>query len=172
MEDDQHHQETHVDDISQHLPQVLILEDLDPPPILKHHGDYLSKKFKLLKAWESSLALDQFLATHAQSVRALLCSGHYLLTANILRHLPSLQLVVTTSSGLNNIDFQECKRLGITVANAGNAYAEDVADMAVGLLIDLLRKISSSDGFVRQGLWSTTNGGFPLGSKVLLCLTF
>lgn len=49
------------------------------------------------------------------------------------------------------------------VANTAKIFTEDVADIAVGLLIDLLRKISAGDKFVRAGLWSTQ---FPLGYKV------
>jgi hydroxypyruvate reductase 2 len=46
-------------------------------------------------------------------------------------------------------------------------YSADVADMAVGLLIDVLRKVSASDRYVRQGLWAA-KGNYPLGSKVLI----
>ncbi|KAF3442266.1 hypothetical protein FNV43_RR16182 [Rhamnella rubrinervis] len=155
------HQESHVYS-SQDLPQVLVLE---PPPILKHYSGYFSDKFDLLKAWESSLPLNQFLATHARSARALLSPGRYPLTADILQLLPSLKLIVTTSVGLNHIDLPECRRRGIAIADAGNVYNADVADLAVGLLIDVWRKISGADGYVRRGLWAT-NGGFPLGSKL------
>ncbi|KAK3194941.1 hypothetical protein Dsin_026251 [Dipteronia sinensis] len=74
-------------------------------------------------------------------------------------------MMVTTSSGLNHIDMPECRRRGIAVANAGSVPSEDVADLVVGLLIDVLRKVSASDRYVRGGLW-TTNGDFTLGSKI------
>ncbi|KAG2729561.1 hypothetical protein I3760_01G256000 [Carya illinoinensis] len=144
------------------LPHILVLE---PPPIMIICGDQFLKNFRLLKAWESQLPLDQFLTIHAQSVQALLSSGRYSLTADILQLLPSLRLVVTTSAGLNHIDLPECRRRGISIANAKDTYSEDVADMAVGLLIDVFRKISSADSFVRKGLWPT-KGDFPLGSKL------
>lgn len=44
-------------------------------------------------------------------------------------------------------------------------FSEDVADMAVALLIDVLRKVSAADRYVRQRLWAT-KGDFPLGSKL------
>lgn len=44
-------------------------------------------------------------------------------------------------------------------------FSEDVADMAVGLLIDVLRKVSAADRYVRKGLWAA-KGDYPLGSKV------
>jgi hydroxypyruvate reductase 2 len=152
------------------LPQILVLE---APPIMRYYGDQFLKNFRLLKAWESPLPLDQFLTIHAHSIQALLSSGRYPLTTNILRLLPSLQLVVTTSAGLNHIDLPECRRRGIAIANAGDVYSEDVADLAVGLMIDVLRKVSAADRYVRKGLWPS-EGDFPLGSKVInhLCLIF
>ncbi|XP_015899316.2 glyoxylate/hydroxypyruvate reductase HPR3-like [Ziziphus jujuba] len=149
-------------DSCQDLPQVLVLE---PPPILQHYPNYFSNKFQLLKAWDYSLPLNQFLATQAQSVRALLSPGRYPLNQDILRLIPSLQLIVTTSAGLNHIDLPECRRRGISIANAGNVFTEDSADLGVALLIDVLRKITAADGYVRQGLWAK-KGDFPLGSKL------
>lgn len=149
---------------SEELPQILVLE---PPPIMQQYGDQFLENFRLLKAWESPLPLDQFLTIHAHSVQALLSSGRYPLTGNIIRLLPSLQLVVTTSAGLNHIDLPECQRRGIAIANAGDVYSEDVADMAVGLLIDVLRKVSAADRYMRKGLWPT-KGEFPLGFKVII----
>ncbi|KAF2311106.1 hypothetical protein GH714_019522 [Hevea brasiliensis] len=78
--------------------------------------------------------------------------------------LPTVRLVVTTSAGLNQIDLPECRRRGIAVANVANVYSADVADLAVGLLIDVLRKISASNSYVKQGNWPT-RGDYPLGSK-------
>lgn len=49
---------------------------------------------------------------------------------------------------------------GIAVTNAGPAYFEEVADYAVGLLMDVLRRISASDCSVSSGLWSS-RGDFP-----------
>ena len=49
---------------------------------------------------------------------------------------------------------------------ACNVFSDDGADAAVGLLIDVLRKITASDRYVRQGLW-VSKGDYPLGSKVM-----
>ena len=100
------------------------------------------------------------------SVQAMLCSGNDLpITADIIRLIPLLRFVVTTSAGLNHIDLTVCRKCGIARANAGEVFSKDVADMAMALLIDVLRKVSAADRFVRQWLWST-KGDYPLGSKV------
>ncbi|KAL9348431.1 hypothetical protein Peur_059797 [Populus x canadensis] len=148
----------------QDLPQVLLLK---PPPVLSVIGEqpFLSKKYQFLKAWESPLPLIQFLTAHADSIQAILCSGAAPVTDDLLQLLPSVRLVVTASAGTNHIDLEACHRRGISVTNAGNVFSDDGADAAVGLLIDVLRKITASDRYVRQGLW-VNKGDYPLGSKL------
>ncbi|WOG91894.1 hypothetical protein DCAR_0311149 [Daucus carota subsp. sativus] len=64
------------------------------------------------------------------------------------------------------MDVAECHRRGVKVTNAGDAFSEDVADFAVGLLVDVLRRVSAVDRFVRVGLWPL-NGDYPLDSKAV-----
>lgn len=78
---------------------------------------------------------------------------------------------MTTSAGVNHIDLSECCVRGIAIANAGNVFSADCADYAVELLIDVLRKISASDRYVRNGNWATL-GDFDLSSKVMFSLQF
>ncbi|PRQ57724.1 putative oxidoreductase [Rosa chinensis] len=151
------------DDDHSELPTVLVLRRC---PFIALLEPKCSQKFNLLKAWDSPLPQDQFLTTHARSVQALLSSGNGPpITAQILQFLPSLKLVVTNSTGLDHVDLAECRRRGIAVANAAKVFAEDVADTAVGLFIDVMRKVSASNRYVRGGLWAC-RGDYPLGSKI------
>lgn len=152
------------DDVrSPDLPQLLIIHQ---PVDFARFESQFSKKFHLLKAWESPLPLDQFLMSYAGSVKAMLFRRvNTQLNADILCQLPALKLIVTSSAGINHIDVVECRRRGISVTNVTNAYSEDVADMAVGLFIDVYRKISAADRFVRQGL-GTGKRNYPPGNKV------
>ncbi|XP_075073992.1 glyoxylate/hydroxypyruvate reductase HPR3-like [Nicotiana tabacum] len=144
------------------LPELLVIH---PAPVFIIHQQQFSQKFKLLKAYESPLSTKHFLQTHAQSTKALICYGKSPITSDILRRLPSLKLVVTASTGFNHIDLPECRRRGIAVANTADVFSEDTADIGVGLLIDVLGKISSGDRFVRTGIWPK-NIYYPLGSKL------
>ncbi|XP_030535289.1 glyoxylate/hydroxypyruvate reductase HPR3 isoform X2 [Rhodamnia argentea] len=144
------------------LPQLLVIN----PPGLFDYGDPFAAKFTVLRAWESPLPLPRFLSAHAQSAPALLCSAATRVTAGLLDLLPSLRIIVTTSAGLNHIDVPECRRRGIAVANAGEVFSDDVADAAVGLALDVLRRVSAADRFVRRGLWAK-DGDFALGSKLV-----
>ncbi|GFP86000.1 glyoxylate/hydroxypyruvate reductase hpr3 [Phtheirospermum japonicum] len=147
---------------TQHLPEIIVL---GPPTVFNTHRNEFSSRFRLLRPWESPLPLAQFLTAHAQNTRAALCAGFFPLPAAVLRNLPSLRLVVTTSAGLDHIDLVECRRLGISVANAADIFSADVADLAVGLLLDVLRKISAGDRYLKDGLWPKQRT-YPLGHKV------
>ncbi|XP_022147257.1 glyoxylate/hydroxypyruvate reductase HPR3-like [Momordica charantia] len=147
----------------QDLPQVLVL---GPPTVFSCLESQFPNRFHFLKPWLSKLPLPQFLTSYAQYVQALIIPGGSLaLTSAILDCLPSLKLVATASAGVDHLDLPELRRRGVAVAYAGNLFSEDVADMAVGLLIDVLRKVSAGDRFMRQGLWST-KVNFPLGLKL------
>ncbi|PON85158.1 Erythronate-4-phosphate dehydrogenase [Trema orientale] len=148
----------------QDVPQVLVLS---PPACFTLLESISCHKFHYLKAWEcnSDIPLDQFLTTHGGSFRALVTSTNDpKITAGILRRLPFLGLIVTSSVGLDHIDLPECRRRGIAIANAPNLFSDDVADLAVVLLVDVLRKISGADRYVRRGIWADTGlGGKRVG---------
>ena len=130
------------------LPKVLLH---GPPGFSSVLQPPYSEKFHLLN--HSSLPLHQFAATHPHhcaTVAAVLCDGGYPLTVDMLSLLPSLRLVVTASAGTDHVDLDECRRRGIQVAGAGNLFSEDVADLAVALLIDVVMKISAADRSLRK----------------------
>ncbi|CAL5036086.1 unnamed protein product [Urochloa decumbens] len=85
--------------------------------------------------------------------------------ASFLDATPSIAFVFSTGAGVDHIDLRECARRGVAVANSGTVYSADVADHAVGMLIDVLRRISAAERFVRSGLWPA-HGEYPLGTKV------
>ncbi|KAL1544456.1 glyoxylate/hydroxypyruvate reductase HPR3-like [Salvia divinorum] len=144
-------------------PDLLVLR---PGLLFKVFEQEFLAKFNVLKAFESPLPLDKYLRDHAQSARAILCEAIVTrITADLLLQLPALELVVADGTGVNHIDLAECHRRGISVTNTGDIFSEDTADYGVGLLIDVMRRISRADAFVRRGSWPVT-AEFPLGRKV------
>ncbi|CAN6907927.1 unnamed protein product [Brassica oleracea] len=136
------------------------------PPTFDFMDELLSRNFPILTTHHTSSApLLNSLSRHASSIRAVVNMAMLKLDADLLSHLPSLQLLVCTSVGTEHIDLAECKRRGIAVTNAGEAFSEDVADCAVGLLISVLRKIPAADRYVRSGKW-VKFGEFQLGIKL------
>ncbi|KAL6653209.1 hypothetical protein ACP70R_012134 [Stipagrostis hirtigluma subsp. patula] len=126
--------------------------------------------FRVRDFYASGAPLPAFLAAAAADpdpARAALVAagGVALVDGAFLDAVPSLRFVVTTSAGVEHVDLAECKRRGVAVAGAGTIFSADVADHAVGLLIDVLRRVSAADRYIRQGLWPA-RGDYPLGSKL------
>lgn len=119
--------------------------------------DALLAQFNILNPSESPEPIQSFLSIHAQSVRALLCIGPTPISREILALLPSLELIVCSTSGLDHVDLLECHRRSITIPNASAAFSDDVADYAIALLIDVLRRISAGDRYIRSRLWPPVN---------------
>ncbi|XP_028803809.1 glyoxylate/hydroxypyruvate reductase HPR3 [Neltuma alba] len=155
------------DERLQDLPQVLVL---GPPTTFPLIQSLCSHKFHFLNPETSSLPLHQFLASDNRdpsSIRAILCSPRSRVSGEVLQLLPSVGLVLTTSVGLDHIELAECRRRGIQVAGAGTVFTEDVADMAVGLLVDVGVKISAASRHVRSRVGSGAGAfNFPTGFKL------
>ena len=71
--------------------------------------------------------------------------------AEVLSQCPNLQFLNVAFTGLDHIDLEYCKAHNILVKNASGYATEAVAELAVGLMIDVLRKITFLDGSIRQG---------------------
>ncbi|RLM74131.1 glyoxylate/hydroxypyruvate reductase HPR3 isoform X1 [Panicum miliaceum] len=111
-----------------------------------------------------TLAADADEATAAEA-RVLLVPGLKEVTAELIGRLPALELVVTTSVGVDHVDLEACRRRGLAVTNAGGAFSADSADYAVGLVIAVLRRISAAEAYLRRGRWAT-DGKYPLATKM------
>ncbi len=67
---------------------------------------------------------------------------------------PHLKCLVMAGTGMDHIDLKEAQSRGIYVTNAAGANATAAAELTVGLLISLLRKIPQADDRVRRGRWT------------------
>ncbi|KAK9046009.1 hypothetical protein V6N11_051912 [Hibiscus sabdariffa] len=135
--------------------------NLPPNPSFR---DQLRSHFHILDPHESPEPYDSFLSRHAYSISAILPVGPTQISSELLERLPVLELIVATSAGLEHIDLLACRSRGIVVTNASFGFAEDVADCAVGLLIDVLRRISAAYRVVRGRMWHVKKE-YPLGFK-------
>ncbi|KAI7728424.1 hypothetical protein M8C21_000908 [Ambrosia artemisiifolia] len=108
---------------------------------------------------------DPLYPVHRASARVVIVIGPSPLKAEHLDQYPCVELVVGTSAGYDHIDLAECRARNIRVTSTGSAYSEDGADYAIGLLLDVLRRVSAADRFVRAGLWPVKDS-YPLGNKL------
>ena len=83
----------------------------------------------------------------------------------VMRQLPRLKLVSNFGVGIDAIDLAWCREHGIAVTNTPDVLTDDVADMAVALMLASLRQVACADRWIREGKW-TAIGGFALTRQV------
>jgi D-3-phosphoglycerate dehydrogenase / 2-oxoglutarate reductase len=75
------------------------------------------------------------------------------LTRHVIRNAERLRIIARAGVGVDNIDMGETSRKGITVFNIPGVSARSVAELTLGLMLSLSRKLIIADGSVKQGLW-------------------
>ena len=73
------------------------------------------------------------------------------LTANVLQQCPRLKYLSVAFTGLDHIDLAYCREHGITVQNAAGYSTTAVSELAVGMMLDLLRNIVTLSEAMHQG---------------------
>jgi D-3-phosphoglycerate dehydrogenase len=84
----------------------------------------------------------------------------------VLSALPELKVISRVGVGLDNVDLAFARERGITVLNTPNGPTRAVAELAVGLALDLLRQVSHMDRELRGGVWKKRMGRLLLGKRV------
>lgn len=85
--------------------------------------------------------------------------------AAVMDLLPELAGIANFGVGYDAIDMVAANARGITVTNTPGVLNDDVADLAVGMLLAQCRGFEAGIGAVRSGAWET-GGDIPLGRKV------
>ncbi|CDO07591.1 2-hydroxyacid dehydrogenase [Mycolicibacterium cosmeticum] len=106
-----------------------------------------------------------FLATHGADVTAVVTSGRTGVDAALMAALPALGAVINFGVGYDTTDVDAAAAAGIGVSNTPDVLTDCVADTAVGLLIDVLRRFTDADRYLRAGRW-TVDGNYPLTRQV------
>jgi len=97
-------------------------------------------------------------------VRGLITGGGTGAKPQWLDRLPALEIIAVNGVGLDRIDLPDAARRGLRVTNTPDLVTNDVADLAIGLLIALARRICVNDRFVRSGGWKEKSA--PLARSV------
>ncbi|MGA2614348.1 MAG: phosphoglycerate dehydrogenase [Spirochaetia bacterium] len=80
------------------------------------------------------------------------------ITEKVLREARSLKVISRNGTGVDSIDLEACKRMGISVLRAEGANSRGVAELTIGLLLSLVRSIPSSSTLMKAGGWERRQG--------------
>lgn len=93
----------------------------------------------------------------AKKVRAVAVSGAGTgrITADFMAALPNLEIVANFGVGYDGVDAPYAGRNGIMVTNTPDVLTEEVADVALGLVIATAREFHKAETWLRQGRWAS-----------------
>lgn len=108
---------------------------------------------------------DGMVARNRETIRAIATKGEVGASAALMDALPKLEIIGCYGVGYDLIDVPAAKARGIRVTNTPDVLTEEVADMAMGLLLAAARGIPAGDAWVRDGSWKS-KGSMPLQTRV------
>ncbi len=94
------------------------------------------------------------------SAIAMITRSNTRIETDLLHALPNLRVIATCGVGVDNIPLAFCRSRSIAVANTPGVLNDAVCELAIGLLLGLMRRLPTADRFVREGTWE--QGPFPL----------
>ncbi len=137
---------------------------LVPSGILHAHAiERISKQFQLVQTERPDVTLlTPEVARRVRGVAAAMTP----LGAAFIDTLPNLEIIAYFGMGYEAVDVQHAAARGIIVTNTPDVMNEEVADVAVGLLLNCVREFGKAETWLRSGRWQR-DGNYPLSPASL-----
>jgi lactate dehydrogenase-like 2-hydroxyacid dehydrogenase len=114
---------------------------------------------------ESHEHLERLSGDVKQKLRGMAVTYHTMHTGkDVQAQFPKLEMIASFGVGYDHIDSAYAREHNIVVTNTPDVLTEEVADVAMGLLIATLREFVKADKYLRSGLWQTHNYPLSVGS--------
>lgn len=128
-------------------PEVLLMQRIADPGMR-----LLDENFQVIHLWANQ---DTYaaLAEYADTALGVLTGANRGLSSSQMERLRKLEIVSLHGVGLDRTDLSCAKRRGIRVAYTPDVLTADVADMGLGLMLSVLRRIPQGHQFVVEGHW-------------------
>lgn len=136
-------------------PEILLIEPMMPEIEKQLDAAYTVHRF-------TSVAQ---LKDIARNIRGIATGGGTGVPEDVMNSLPALEIIAINGIGTDAVNLTEAKRRNIRVTTTPGVLTDDVADMAIGLILSLLRGLPAGDRYVRKGAWGH-EAAPPLGRKV------
>ena len=137
--------------------EVLTVANLSPPLI-----EALKREFVVHhRLHESDPAA---FAAVAPRIQAIAASGESKVGAALMDQLPALRIISVMGVGYDGIDVAAAKARSVVVTHTPGVLNDDVADLALALMLAAARGIATADRYVRGGHW--LKGPMPLARKM------
>jgi lactate dehydrogenase-like 2-hydroxyacid dehydrogenase len=123
----------------------------------------LEAEYTVHRLWQAP-DRDAFVRNVAPLVEVIVTTGGAGASRALIEQLPKLRLIACFGVGVDAIDLAAARERGVAVTNTPDVLTDDVADLALGLMLAALRGIATADRYVRAGLWLRAN--MPLQTRM------
>ncbi|MEO6744632.1 MAG: 2-hydroxyacid dehydrogenase [Caldimonas sp.] len=138
-------------------PEVLVVAKLWPPMMEALHGAFRVHD----RIHETDPAAFD---AAAPRIRAIAASGESKVGRDLIARMPALEIISVFGVGYDGIDVAAARERGIHVTHTPNVLNDEVADLALALMLAVARRIPQADRYVRDGKWK--QGPAVLARKV------
>jgi len=125
-------------------PEILMVGPMMPQLMAALERDYIVHRL-----WEAP-ERDALLEKIGSNVKAIATNGALGANGSLMNALPNLEIIALYGVGVDAIDLSLAKKRGIPVTTTPDVLTEDVADMALALLLATARRIVVGDQYVRS----------------------
>lgn len=136
-------------------PELLVTAPIYAPALAR-----LEKEFTVHRLWTAP-DREAFIREIANGVRAVVTGGLVGCPRELMDALPRLEIIACFGNPRGTVDLARARERGIAATNTPDSISAAVADLAVGLMIAVMRRICASDRYVRAGKWR--EGPAPVG---------
>jgi hydroxypyruvate reductase len=124
----------------------------------------LANRFSVHRFGKIALARESLAADVAARVRALATEANNGADRALIARLPKLEIISVFGVGVDAVDLAAARERALAVTNTPRVLEDEVADLAIGLMLASARQIVFADRFVREGRWQ--NGPIGFGRSV------
>lgn len=120
-------------------------------------AERLAAEFDLQRiAGPDAASIDPALAARVRGIASMTR-----IDAALIDALPALEIIANFGVGYDAVDAGHAGRKGVMVTNTPDVLTEEVADTAIGLLLNTLREFPKAEAWLREGRWAK-EGGYRL----------
>ena len=137
-------------------PEILVLVPIYAPTLAA-----LEREYTVHRLW-TARDPDALVKEASGRVRGVVTTGSSGMSSSLIEALPRLEIIGCMGTPRGTVELAAAKGRGVIVTNTPDSITRDVADLAMGLIVAVMRRIVEADRFVRAGRWPS--GLLPPGS--------
>lgn len=133
-------------------------------PFPPHMVEALEQDFTIHRYFEAddkAAMLDKL----KDSVRFVATGGHHGCSADVIAALPKLEVISSFGVGYDAVDVKAARQHNVRVTNTPDVLNDAVAELTLGMMLALCRRIPQADAYVRAGDW-VSKGNYPLTAEL------